>query len=162
MLSTMKRRQLGPTNEANPALWPSAEYDRQLARLRDAVGEYVYLVEARFEAQHVSARMSGSPRVLLAIVDFPCPDPARHLYPHVLLLDDGRGVNLGRILRISRDRPYAPAPEACLFENRALALRILPHRRTLSGTLIRSVARRQLGEFVATRDALPPPGQNDD
>lgn len=162
MANAMSDGDLGRTTAADSALWPSAEYDEQLARLRSAVGETVYLVEARIGVQHVSARMSGSPHVLLAIVDFPCPDPARHLYPHVLLLDDGRGVNLGRILRISRDRPYDPPPDACLFENRTLALRILPHRRTLSGTLIRSVARRQLGEFAATRDALPAPEQNDD
>jgi hypothetical protein len=153
---------LGRTSATASALWPSAEYDEQLARLRNAVGETVYLVEARIGAQHVSAQMSGSPHELLAIVDFPRADPARHLYPHVLLLDDGRGVNLGHILRVSRGQPYAPPPEACLFENRALAMQILPQRRTLSAALIRSVARRQLGEFVATRDALPPPEQNDD
>jgi hypothetical protein len=155
MLSPMRKRQLRAANEGGCALWPSAEYDRQLARLREALGESVYLVEARFDAQHVSARMSGTPYELLDIVDFPRPDPARHLYPHVLLLDDGRGINLGRILRVSRDRPYAPSPEASLFENRALSERILPSRRSLSGALIRRVARRQLGEFVVSRDALP-------
>lgn len=144
---------LSRTVAADSALWPSAEYDEQLARLRSAVGETVYLVEACIGVRHVSARMTGSPHELLAIVDFPRPDPARHLYPHVLLLDDGRGVNLGRILRISRDQPYAPPPEACLFENPALALRILPQHRTLSVALIRSVARRQLGEFVTGRPA---------
>lgn len=155
MLLAMRRRQLRAANEEGCALWPSAEYDRQLARLREALGESVYLVEARFDAQHASARMSGTPYELLAIVDFPRPDPARHLYPHVLLLDDGRGINLGRILRVSRDRPYAPSPEACLFENRALSERILPSRRSLSDALIRRVAKRQLGEFVVSRDVLP-------
>ena len=31
-------------------------------------------------------------------MDFPRPDPVRGLAPHLILLDDGRGVNLGRIL----------------------------------------------------------------
>ncbi|MEJ2479073.1 MAG: hypothetical protein P8Y78_02640 [Acidihalobacter sp.] len=126
------------------------------------MGESVYLVEARFNAQHLSAHFSGAAQELLAIVDFPRPDPARHLYPHVLLLDDGRGVNLGRILRVSRDSPYAPSPEARVFENRALYENILPSRRSLNATLIRRIARRQLGEIVDGRDALPSaPEQND-
>ncbi|MEJ2653775.1 MAG: hypothetical protein P8Z69_00405 [Acidihalobacter sp.] len=142
-------KKLEPTAASGPALWPSDEYDEQLSRLRSAVGQSVYLVEARFDAQHVSARMSGTPYELLAIIDFPRPDPAHHLYPHMLLLDDGRGVNLGRILRVSRDRPYAPSAETCLFENRALRSRILPSRRRLSVTLIRHIAKHQLGELIA-------------
>ncbi len=163
MLASMRGRQLQPANRQSSALWPSAEYDRQLARLRDAVGENVYLVEARFDAQHVSARMSGTAYELLAIVEFPRPDPARHLYPHVLLLDDGRGINLGRILRVSRDRPYAPSPEACVFENHALYESILPSRRRLNAALIQRIARRQLGEFVDAKNTLPTAAeQNDD
>ena len=159
----MRRRQLQPANPQSSGLWPSAEYDKQLVRLRSAVGESVYLVEARFDAQHVSARMSGAPHELLAIVEFPRPDPARHLYPHVLLLDDGRGINLGRILRVSRDRPYAPSPEDCVFENPALYEKILPSRRSLNAALIQRVARRQLGAFVAAKDTLPPAAElNDD
>lgn len=144
-----------PTH-ASPALWPSAEYDRQLERLRGAQGQTVYIVEARIDGRHISARNSGTAHELLAIVDFPRPDPALHLYPHLLLLSDGRGVNLGRILRVSTRQPYMPKAADILFENIALTQRILPRERSLSAQRIRRTAQRQLSELTVTlRPVLP-------
>lgn len=139
-----------------PALWPSPDYDRQVERLRGAVGERVYLVEARVDDLHLSARFSGRSYELLDVIDFPRPDPVRRLYPHLLLLDDGRGINLGRLLRVSLERPYAPAPEFRLFEDRALLARTLAGQRRLSAAQIRRTARRQLAAFARAPRRRPP------
>ncbi|APZ44213.1 hypothetical protein [Acidihalobacter ferrooxydans] len=132
------------------ALWPSREYDRQLAKLRSAIGTHIYLVEMRVDDLHVSARFPGKSHELLAIVDFPKPDPARRLYPHLVLLDDGRGINLGRILRISRQRPYAPSAGDLLYDDNTLSDALLHGERALSKARIRLIARRQLAEHVNT------------
>lgn len=135
-------------HEGVPALWPSPEYDRQVSLLTRAIGERVYIVEAHIDTLHITARFSSTVHELLALVDFPRPDPARRLYPHLLLLDDGRGINLGRILRVSRTSAYATAARDCLFEDRTLYPRVLPKERHLSKQRIRAIARRQIGEFT--------------
>ncbi|AOU98948.1 hypothetical protein BI364_14165 [Acidihalobacter yilgarnensis] len=129
-------------------LWPSAEYDRQIARLRAAIGCSIYLIEARLDAPVPSASASGRPHELMGLIDYPRPDPARRLYPHLLLLDDGRGLNLGRVLRVSLDRAYAPSAEQCLFTDAALMQLLLPSERSLSRRLIREVSHVQLGELL--------------
>jgi len=63
-------------------LWPSTDYQAQIERLRAAIGERIYLAELR------------DTEVQLGVIDFPRPDPARGLAPHLILLDDGRGLNL--------------------------------------------------------------------
>ncbi|OBS10256.1 hypothetical protein [Acidihalobacter prosperus] len=129
-------------------LWPAAAYDRQVARLRDAVGHPIYLLEARFDTPLPSASASGRAYELLGVIDFPRPDPARRLFPHLLLLDDGRGLNLGRIMRVSIDRAYSPDAEQCLFVDEALMRLILPSQRRLSRGFIREASHMQLAELL--------------
>lgn len=97
-----------PLDASEGHLWPSPDYARQLEALRAAVGETVFIAELELTDVQLSARLTDKPYVLLGIVDFPRPDPARGLAPHLVLLDDGRGVNLGRIARITRSRPHRP------------------------------------------------------
>ena len=140
---------LTPLSEDPAALWPSVEYDRQVEKLRAAIGERIYLVELRWNALHVSARFPGKAFELLDVVDFPRPDPSRRLFPHLLLLDDGRGVNLGSILRVSLEQAYSPLPENRLFCDDNLERALLFNERRLSHESIRRTARRQLGEILS-------------
>jgi hypothetical protein len=106
-------------------LWPSPEYTRQVERLRAAVGETIYLVEIAATEVQLGIRLTGKPYVLLGLVDFPRPDPLKGLAPHLILLDDGRGVNLGRIARITREHPFNPAPADLLFQDREASQALL-------------------------------------
>lgn len=130
------------------SLWPSPEYDHQVARLRSAIGSLVYIVEGRFDPPTPSVIANGQCYELLDLIDFKRPDPARRIYPHVLLLDDGRGLNLGRVLRVSKERAYSPTPEQCLFEDKKLAQLLLFPKRRLNRQYIRDVSHAQLVELL--------------
>ena len=112
-------------------LWPSADYHRQVETLRTAIGETIYLVEVVESPIQLSVHLSGTAYILLGLIDFPRPDPARGLAPHLILLDDGRGLNLGRIARISR-RPFDPAPDDLLYLDQATSQHLLFSERRLS------------------------------
>ncbi|MEA3292250.1 MAG: hypothetical protein U9Q71_08145, partial [Pseudomonadota bacterium] len=89
--------------------------------------------------------------------EFPRPDPARGILPHLVLLGDGRGVNLGRVARISVTRAFNPRPEEILYQEPFLLQQALFGERRLSE---RSIARRSkalLGQLLgyAPREALP-------
>lgn len=130
--STANAEQPGDTPDAtNEDLWPSANYHRQVEDLRSAIGETIYLVEVVESAIHLGVHVNGTPYVLLGLVDFPRPDPARGLTPHLILLDDGRGLNLGRIARISR-RPFDPGPDDMLYLDQATSQQLLFNERRLS------------------------------
>ncbi len=134
--------------EELPALWPSAEYDRQIENLRAAIGEPIYVVELRLDDLHLCAQYSGKAFELLDVIEFPKPDPSQRLFPHMLLLEDGRGINLGRVLRVSRQQAYAPETMNRLFGDEALEKSLLWNERRLSRDSIRVTARRQLGELL--------------
>lgn len=147
-------------------LWPSPEYAEQVERLRAAVGETVYLAEIEATEVHLGVRLTDKPYVLLGVVDFPRPDPSRGLAPHLILLDDGRGVNLGRIARISCDRPFGPEPAQVLFQDRRSVQALLTRERQLSTELIAQRSRQLLGEILGApaaqaRLAAPIPGSDD-
>ncbi len=130
------------------SLWPSPEYDRQLERLRDAVGQHVYLVEVKVSDIQMTVRLGNRPARLLSVIDFPAADPVRRLYPHMIVLDDGRGLNLGWIARISTGQPYEPAPEEIVFQQTPLLQELLFHERRLSAERIAETARRQLAGLL--------------
>lgn len=125
-------------------VWPSRNYARQVARLRRMVGQPVYIVELTFNGLSIGAVFHGEPRVLLDVADFPRPAPSDGLYPHMLVLDDGRGINLGRIARVTRHRAYDPRAADILYEDRALARELLYRKPRLTPRRIAHIARRQL------------------
>lgn len=145
----------GPETEtAAGRLWPSETYIRQVEKLRAAVGKRIYLVEIEPTDVNVGVRLTDTGYELLALVDFPRPDPVKGLAPHLVLLDDGRGVNLGRIARISVTRPFNPASADVLYGNEALLERFLFRERTLSEAVIAERSRRLLGEILGKRDQV--------
>jgi len=154
-----------PSGEAAEGhrLWPSPEYARQVERLRAAVGATVYIAEIEATAVQLGVRITDRPYVLLGVVDFPRPDPARGLAPHLILLDDGRGVNLGRIARLSIGTAFAPPPGQVLFQDREALETLLFQERRLSPQRIAQSARALLGEVLGrtTRTTERPPAGPD-
>jgi hypothetical protein len=148
-----------PRAEADDALWPSAEYRQQVETLRVAIGETVYLVELVESAIHLAVHISGTPHVLLGVIDFPRPDPGKGLTPHLILLDDGRGVNLGRVVRIGRC-PFAPAPDDLLYLDRIASQNLLFAERRLSPEFIAQrshlILGQRLGYATPTASMLSP------
>ncbi|AHF03827.1 hypothetical protein MARPU_08060 [Marichromatium purpuratum 984] len=128
-------------------LWPGVGYQRQVERLRGAIGETVYLVELIEGVGQLGAHLSDRPYELLAVLDFPRPDPARGLTPHLVLLDDGRGLNLGRVARISR-RPFAPSTTDLLYLDTAAERRVLFAERRLSVEFIAERSHQVLGQAL--------------
>ncbi|SEA49287.1 hypothetical protein SAMN05660964_01719 [Thiothrix caldifontis] len=129
-------------------LWPSAAYYQQVEQLRGLIGQPLYVVEIDSTEINAGVSFTGKPFVLLAIVDFPRPDPYRQLCPHLLVLDDGRGVNLGRVARISRERAFAPAAEDIVFSNQEFVENVLFAPRKLSRALVAATSRLALGEML--------------
>jgi hypothetical protein len=137
-----------PPDAAADALWPGPEYSRQVECLRAAIGETVYLVELASTDVQLGIRQTGRPYLLLDVVPYPRPDPTQGLAPHLILLDDGRGVNLGRIARISLEQPFAPAPHQVLYRDPLATDRLLFADRTLSPALIAERSQQLLGQVL--------------
>jgi hypothetical protein len=143
-----------PGSQRPGELWPSADYARQLGALRAAVGRTVYLIELAATPIHLGIRQTGQPHVLVDVIDFPRPDPARGLAPHMIVLDDGRGINLGQLLRISLERPFDPSPAQVLYQDDELRQQLLLRERRLSRRFIAQRARLLLGQVLG-RSAPP-------
>lgn len=137
----------GDLPDSAASLWPSADYQGQVERLRDAVGETIYIAELRDTETQLGVRLTDRAYELLGVVDFPRPDPARGLAPHLVLLDDGRGVNLGRVARISR-RPFQPAAGEVLYLDPEADRTLLFADRRLSKALTGVRARAALGKVL--------------
>lgn len=129
-------------------LWPSPSYSAQLERLREAVGREVFVVELVPMGMELAVSMPGQPVVLLDVLPFPRPDPARGLAPHLLLFDDGRGVNLGRIARVSVDRPFSPGKDQLLYRDHDACEGLLFAERRLSKRYIAERSRVLLGRLL--------------
>jgi hypothetical protein len=129
-------------------LWPSADYARAVARLRQAVGQPVYLVEVRINEIQAAATLSDKAYELLAVVEFPRPDPKRRLFPHLIVLDDGRGINLGHLARISLNTPFAPTEPDILFQERTLLEEYLFAPSRFDKAWIAAASKRMLGEVL--------------
>jgi hypothetical protein len=153
-------RSEAPFGEDDPTsgrLWPSPHYCRQVERLRAAVGETVYIAELDANDMQLGVRITDRPYLLLGVVDFPRPDPVRGLAPHCILLDDGRGVNLGRIARLSVGHAFGPAPAEILFQDGEALHTLLFQERRLSPELIaqrsKALLGRVLGQATPAADA---------
>ena len=148
------------SSEDNPSdaagyLWPGADYHAQVERLRTAVGQTIFLAELDATAVQLAVRITDRPYKLLSIMDFPRPDPSTGLAPHMIVLDDGRGVNLGRIARISVNRAFRPDPAEILFQDRAVLQTLLFQDRQLSPQRIAQTSKALLGELLGSPVSSP-------
>ncbi|MGD8711835.1 MAG: hypothetical protein PVG50_03255 [Thiohalophilus sp.] len=133
-------------------LWPSAEYDRQLAELRQVIGQQIFLVLLNFSDINLAVTLENKPVRLLEVIDFPAADPSRRLYPHMLILDDGRGINLGHVARLSIKQAFAPDSEQVIFQQNRLLKKLLFQERRLSEQSIRRTSRMQLARILGKTD----------
>jgi len=138
----------GESERGQGRLWPSLSYSQQVEVLKGAVGSSVYLVELKPDDMNLGVHLSDTTYELLDVLDFPRPDPAAGLAPHLILLDDGRGVNLGRIARITVDTPFNPPEDQVLYEDGFLMNRLLRRRRQLSHELAAERSRLLLGRVL--------------
>lgn len=129
-------------------LWPSAGYNRQVERLKRSIGKQIFLVELKPEAINMGIRFSDTPYELVDVIDFPRPDPTQGIAPHLILLDDGRGINLGRIARITIDTAYSPTEENILYQETFLMESLLLRERRLSHTSIAERSKILLGRLL--------------
>ena len=133
---------------AQGSLWPSAEYDRQLAQLQQALERNIYLVSLNVSEINITVTLENKPVTLLDVVPFSKPQPDRHLFPHMLILSDGRGINLGRVLRISAEKAFQPEGEQILYTQTGLVNHLLFHERQLSAESIADTSRQQLARLL--------------
>lgn len=130
------------------SLWPSDEYDEQVQQLRQSIGKAIYIVEIKVSDINIAVTMKGKPVVMLDVLSFPAPDPVNRLYPHMLLLNDGRGLNLGRVARITMGRPFDPSPEEILFQEHQLLKSLLFHERRLSDESVSRISKNNLARLL--------------
>lgn len=136
-------------SQAGPdTVWPSPAYNKQIRQLKAAVGREIYLAEINLSEVNLSVTIQSKSYELVAVVDFPRPDPANGLCPHMLVLSDGRGVNLGRIARISLNRSFQPASEDILFQEEKILKELVFCERRLSREEIRSISKAHLGAVL--------------
>lgn len=130
------------------SLWPSNEYDEQVRQLRSHTGKPIYIVEIKITDINLAVTMQGRAVILLDVIAFPAPDPEKRLYPHMLLLNDGRGLNLGRVARITTGRAFDPSPEDVLFQEHQLLKTLLFHERRLSDESLARVSKSNLARIL--------------
>ncbi len=128
-------------------LWPSADYYQQVEYLRSLIGQAIYVVEINETEINAGVKFPAKPLTLLAIVDYPQPDPYRQLCPHLVVLDDGRGVNLGRIARITQHSAFTPNANDILYVNQSFVQEVLFAPRTLSRESVRATSSALLAQM---------------
>jgi hypothetical protein len=70
---------------AENSLWPSQEYKQSVQNLKAAVGQQIYIAEVNFSGTHLSMAMNSTAFELLAVQDFPKPNPQTGLLPHFIM-----------------------------------------------------------------------------
>jgi hypothetical protein len=153
---------------AESSLWPSEEYEHSVQNLKAAVGKQIYIVEVNFGLTQSSTSINSTAFELLAVQNFPKPNPEKCLLPHFILLDDGRGINLGRIARISLNTPFNPPAEKIIYRHDALLKLLLSDKRRLTKEHISAISKALLKNLLlqtagtefkrTTRHDKPVPG----
>lgn len=147
-----KRREITPTaNETGDTqgrLWPSPAYSQQVEKLKSAVGSKIYFVELKPSEFDMGIHLSDTAYELIAVTDFPKPDPSRGIAPHLIILDDGHGINLGHIARISVRTPFNPPADDILYQDNFLMQRLLFRERRLSKESITATSKALLARIL--------------
>ncbi|MBU0500842.1 MAG: hypothetical protein KJ558_05615 [Gammaproteobacteria bacterium] len=137
-----------PAPPGEGRIWPSPGYLHQVERLKGAIGQRIYLVEIKPGDINLGVRLSDTSYELLGVLDFPRPDPLKGLAPHLLLLDDGRGLNLGRVIRVSINSPFSPPEADILYQESFLMERLLTRESQLTKETIAARSRMLLGRLL--------------
>ncbi|MDH5571408.1 MAG: hypothetical protein OEY89_06555 [Gammaproteobacteria bacterium] len=138
--------------ERNGSIWPSIEYNNQVAQLRQCAGQQIYLLEVNLSEIYITLTHIGRSLTLLDVIDFPNPDPEKYLYPHMLITDDGRGINLGRVARVSLNQPFMPEEKDIVYQEPFLLQRLAYCDRSISKRSICLTSKIQLGKIIERRE----------
>jgi hypothetical protein len=133
---------------ANGRIWPSEAYTQQVDALKAAIGSKIYLIEIHQTDINISVSMTDKCYELVDVMAFPRPDPEKVLLPHLILLGDGRGINLGRIARITVNTPFGPPDANILYQDASLMQRFLLQDRRLTQTSIAAKSKALLGRIL--------------
>ncbi len=129
-------------------LWPPDSYFEQLKKLYKMLNKPVYIIPLQQNQTSLTFSITDKARILLAIIDYPEPDPENHFFPHMLVFDDGTGINLGRILQIRANHPFNPAKEDIIYEDKKIQNSLMFKERQLSEESVRITSRIALGELL--------------
>jgi len=136
-------------------LWPSENYLQQIEQLKKIIGQTIYFVELSVTDINVGVHHTDRGYELLDVVEYPRPDPKTNLYPHYILLDDGRGINLGRIEQISTERAFNPPPQNIVYHDQLLLKRLLPHQTRFSHESVKLTSKLALGSILGKPPVQP-------
>ncbi len=133
---------------SNGQIWPTEKYYQQLEQLYKIVNQAVYIIPLHQSQTALTFSISSKPLTLIAIVDYPLADPENHIYPHILIFDDGTGLNLGRILRVSINRAFNPDKEDIIYCDNKIQQTLMFAERQLNKESIRLASKYGLGEVL--------------
>ncbi len=134
--------------DTKSGLWPSPAYAKQVKRLKDSIGSKIYIVELKPSAFDIGIRMSDTAHELIDVIDFPRPDPSKGIAPHIIILDNGCGINLGRIARISVETPFNPPAADILYQDSVLLEHFLFRERRLSKESVAAISKTLLAKVL--------------
>jgi hypothetical protein len=134
--------------EREGCLWPSQEYDEQIELLKNAIGEEIYILEVNVSDIYITLTQIGRSHRLLDVIDFSQPDPEKFLFPHMIITDDGRGVNLGRVARVTLNHAFMPETEDVIYKEHFLLKQLAYCERRLSGKSIQRASKAQLARIL--------------
>ena len=133
---------------SNGQLWPTEKYYQQLEQLHKIVNQAVYIIPLHQSQTSLTFSISSKPVNLIAIVDYPLPDPENHIYPHMLIFDDGMGLNLGRILQVSINTAFNPDKEDIIYCDNKMQQTLMFSERRLNKESIRLASQYGLAEVL--------------
>lgn len=129
-------------------IWPTDAYPQQVDALKASIGSKIHLVEIHQTDINISVSMTSKCYELLGVIAFPRPDPEKGILPHLILLDDGRGINLGRIARVTKNTPFKPPDANILYQDALLMQRFLLRDRRLTKASIAEKSKALLGKIL--------------
>lgn len=145
---------IGAQKNSN-TLWPDENYDAKLEKLQQLIGHKIFLIEAVVTDINAGIHHTGQAYTLLSIVDYPQPDPKTGLLPHVIILDDGRGINLGRIIQISIESAFTEAERNIIYKNDTLLNNLLPHYNPLDKKSLTQISKALLANILCKTESAP-------
>ncbi len=143
-----------PEKKIKGRLWPSEAYYRQLKNLYNVINQPVYIIPIHQNQKNLTFSMTSKALTLNAVIDYPEPDPENHLFPHMLVFDNGMGLNLGRILQLSINRPFNPEQKDIIYKDSNMQKSIMFKERQLNKDFIRLRSRIGLAEILGTVDSI--------
>jgi hypothetical protein len=152
---TESKQTLSEPGTSGDDLWPPRSYYPGVEKLKSLIGEQIYIVEVTVGDINAGIRHTGKAYRLLAVIDYPQADHKTGLLPHNIIIDDGRGINLGRIVQISTGTAFNPDEQNIAFDNRGLLDDIFPHWIRLSRTTLAQTSKCLLASLLGK----PDPGQ---